>query len=80
MFRTMYVRGLILVLVLALGTPLAFAAGNREPEELSVRGVVSALWKALGELIPLFASDESGGGSDPDSGPHMDPNGKPTGP
>jgi hypothetical protein len=95
MFRTVFVRGLILALVLlVLGTPLAFAAGSREPEAPALRGVMSALWEALVELLPVFELDgttgsgsgsgsgtgatTSGGGGD--GGPHMDPNGKPTGP
>jgi hypothetical protein len=81
MFRTMSVRGLILVLVLALGAPLASATGSREREELSVHGVLSALWETLTGFFPLLAettSDNAPG--DPNSGPGMDPNGNPKGP
>lgn len=81
MFRTLCVRGLILIFLLVLGAPLASAAGSREPEGLSVRSVVSALWNALVGLIPgEDGTDPADGGSDPNSGPHMDPNGNPTGP
>lgn len=93
MFRTVSVRGLILVLLLVLGTSLAFAAESREPEAPALRGVVSALWEALVEqLLPIFelngttgsGSSGTGGtttsGGSGDGGPVMDPNGKPTGP
>lgn len=85
MFRTIRVLGLILIVVLVLGAPPASAAGSLEPDGLSLRGVVSALWEALVELIPTSGTVEEGGGGsgtgdDEDGGPHMDPNGKPTGP
>ena len=85
MFRTVRCLGLILVLVLLLGAPAASVAGGFEPEELSVHGILSALWERLSELLPLTGStgDPSGttsGGGGTDSGPGMDPNGKPTGP
>jgi hypothetical protein len=80
----MRVLGLILIVVLVLGAPPASAAGSREPEGLSFGGVLSAFWEALVELIPTSGTTEEGGGSgtddDDDGGPHMDPNGKPTGP
>ena len=88
MFRTVSVRGLILALaLLVLGTPLAFAADRREPEGPALRGVMSALWEALIEILPfeLNGTTESGSGStttgEGQGGPGMDPNGKPpTGP
>ena len=82
MFRTLCVRGLILILLFVLGAPLASAAGSREPEGLSVRGVVSALWQTLTDLASLLTSEDGGGGSTTtdDGGPIMDPNGKPKGP
>jgi hypothetical protein len=72
-------RFLGLILVLVLGAPPAFAAGSRAPEELSVRGVVTALWDAFVDLV--FGADGGGGTTtNGDGGPHMDPNGNPTGP
>jgi hypothetical protein len=87
-FRTMRFLGLIIVLALVLGAPPVSAAGSREPEGVSVRGVVSALWKTFIGLIPVsgldavsaVADDPSGGPGDPNGGPIMDPNGKPPGP
>lgn len=74
MTHAVLIRGLILVLALALLAPPAFAAGDREPAGPSVRGVLSALWQALVDLIPGV---EEGSASYPedDSGPGMDPNG-----
>lgn len=92
MFRTVFVRGFIFALaLLVLGTPLAFAAGNRETEEPVLRGVMSALWEALVELLPFELDGTTGSGSGSGTGttnnngggqggPGMDPNGKPTGP
>lgn len=80
MFRTVRCLGLILVLV--LGAPAASVAGTFDPEELSVRSILSSLWEKLAELILLTegSGDPSGttsGGGGNDSGPGMDPNGKP---
>lgn len=88
MFRTVRFLGLILVFVLVVGAPPASAAGRREPEGLSVRGVLTALWEAVAKRIPipglegisLSDTDPDGNPGDPNSGPGMDPNGKPTGP
>jgi hypothetical protein len=93
MFRTVFVRGLILTLaLLVLGTPLAFAAGSRETEEPVLRGVLSALWETLVEILPFELDGTTGSGSGSGSGtgtttsggneggPGMDPNGKPPGP
>src|SRR6187551_1392290 len=86
-FRTMRFLGLICVLVLVLGAPPVSAAGSREPEGVSVRGVVSALWQTFIGLIPISGldtvgteADPTGGPGDPNGGPIMDPNGKPPGP
>jgi len=90
MFRTMRCLGLLLVFVLVVGAPAASAAGRHEPEELSVGGFLSALWETLVDLMPepvVLLMDGGGGGTGTgggtdsgDGGPHMDPNGKPTGP
>lgn len=76
MTRTLCFRGLLLVLILALLTPPAFAAGPREPEGPSFRGVLSALWQALAELIPgSGAASETSASTSGDAHGTMDPNG-----
>lgn len=77
MFRSMRFLGLIFILILVLGAPPVSAAGSREPEERTIGAAVSALWDALVELVP--SAEPNGGPNDPDSGPIMDPNGKPPG-
>jgi len=89
MFRPIFIRGLILILVLALGVPLASAAGSREREELSIHSALSALWKTFTgflsdaglDVVLADGTTSDGGGSgapgDPNSGPGMDPNGGP---
>jgi hypothetical protein len=80
MTRTVWIRSLLLlILTLALVAPPAFAAGEREPAGPSVRGVLSALWQALAERIPVLGQGSETVSSDvwssEDSGPGMDPNG-----
>lgn len=83
MFRTMRCLGLMLVLVLLLGAPVASAAGSREPERLSVGSVLIGLWETLAGLLgvpeptALLSSGTSTdpGPGDPNGGPGMDPNG-----
>ncbi len=79
MFRTLCIRGLLLVLIHA-GAPPASAASGREPEGLSASGILSTLWETLAGLLPDSPIGGEGGSTTdggPDGGPHMDPNGKP---
>jgi hypothetical protein len=75
-FRGPRFHGFILVLILFLAAPPAFAAGSREPEGSVLRGVLSELWQALAGWIPLPGAGAGATLSmDGDAHGTMDPNG-----
>ncbi|HYU33208.1 MAG TPA: hypothetical protein VEW48_13690 [Thermoanaerobaculia bacterium] len=63
--HTVWFRGLILVLILVLVAPSAFAAVDREPAGPTAGGLLSSLWQDFVELISLSMEGDAHGTMDP---------------